>query len=313
MDVSVLIGTYNRAPLLERTLAALGAQEYPASLRWEIVVVDNNSQDGTARCVDAFAARSPVPVRRVHETRQGVSHARNRGIEEARGHILAFTDDDVLPASDWVAGVPAAIDRWAADGVGGRILPLWETPPPAWLAQNRRLLDHLALMDFAGSGLLALPLPAGPQVWGANMAFRRDLFDRVGTFDPCRGMRGRKLYRGEDTDLVNRALAAGLRIAYDPRLTVSHRIGADRMRRAYFCKLSFDRGECDVQFGPAARGRTLGGAPRWMYRAVVTDLGRWLTAELLGRPDALTRRLDWFDLAGQLSGYRKLRGGAPLR
>jgi glycosyltransferase involved in cell wall biosynthesis len=156
MNVSVVIGTYNRAHLLEGTLHALALQEAPDSLKWEIVVVDNNSRDTTALAVDAFSKTTAIPVRYVLETRQGLSHARNRGIREARGSVIAFTDDDVLPAADWVAQVHAAIDRWNASGVGGRILPRWEASPPDWLIGNPRLLDRLSIMDFGEGRLLAL-------------------------------------------------------------------------------------------------------------------------------------------------------------
>src|SRR5712691_3446735 len=229
MRVSVVIGTYNRAYLLEGTLKALASQEVPNSLKWEIVVVDNNSRDTTAQVVTAFSKTTATPVRYVFEAQQGLSRARNRGIKEARGSIIAFTDDDVLPAPDWIVQIAAAIDRWNAHGVGGRILPRWEASPPRWLTDNRHLLSLVAIMDFEASRLLALPLEARPQVWGANMAFRRELFEAVGEFDPRRGIVGKKLSRSEDTDLINRALEHGLKIAYDATLTVFHRIGSDRM------------------------------------------------------------------------------------
>src|SRR6476661_3558101 len=127
MQVSVVVATYDRARLLGATLEALAAQRVPAGLDWEIVVVDNASRDGTAELIRWFAKGSPVPVRAAFEARQGVSHARNRGIAEARGAILAFTDDDVTPAKDWVAEISASMDRWKAQGVGGRILPQWMT------------------------------------------------------------------------------------------------------------------------------------------------------------------------------------------
>ena len=165
-SVSVVIGTYNRAHLLAGTLGALAAQEVPPSLDWEIVVVDNNSTDSTAQAVAAFAPTTTVPVRYVFEPRQGISHARNRGIREAQGSILAFTDDDVLPAPDWISAVASAMERWDAHGVGGRILPRWETERPRWLTENRRPLRLLAIMESAESGYLALPLK--PQAAGVG-------------------------------------------------------------------------------------------------------------------------------------------------
>lgn len=305
MHVSVVIGTYNRAHLLESTLEALASQEMPDSLTWEIVVVDNNSRDTTAQVVTAFSKTTATPVRYVFEPRQGLSHARNRGVREARGSIIAFTDDDVLPAPDWIAQVAAAIDRWNAHGVGGRILPRWETSPPRWLTDNRRLLNRIAVMDFDASRRLELPLEAQPQVWGANMAFRRELFERIGEFDPRRGIVGRKLFRGEDTDLIDRALEQGLTIAYDPAVTVFHRIGPDRMRKAYFRRLTFDNAEVEARLTPAFRGRLFLGAPLWSYRAVFTDFWKWMGLVLLRRPEAFDQQLAWLSSAGRLSGCWK--------
>jgi glycosyltransferase involved in cell wall biosynthesis len=309
MRVSVVIGTYNRARLLDGTLQALAAQEVPDSLKWEIVVVDNNSTDSTAQVVTAFARTMATPVRYVFERRQGVSHARNRGIQKARGAILAFTDDDVLPAPDWIAQVAAAIDRWHADGVGGRILPRWEAAPPRWLTGNRNLLARVAIMDFEGSRLLALPLEAEPQIWGANMAFRREFFERVGEFDPRLGVVGKKLFRGEEPDLIHRALELGLTIAYDPALTVFHRIGFDRVRKAYFRKMFFDAGQGRALVTPAiARGRSFLGAPLRLYRLPLSVL-KWIGMLLLGRPRTFEQQLGCFWLVGQLSGYWKVRAG----
>ena len=92
------------------------------------------------------------------------------------------------------------------------------------------------------------------------MAFRRELFERVGEFDPRRGIVGRKLFRGEESDLIDRALGLGLRIAYDAALTVFHRIGPDRMRKGYFRRLAFDDAQGDARLTPVVGGRSFLGA-----------------------------------------------------
>jgi glycosyltransferase involved in cell wall biosynthesis len=304
--VSVVIGTYNRAHLLKGTLEALALQVVPHSLKWELVLVDNNSGDTTAQVVAAFSKTTATPVRYVFEPEPGVSHARNRGIKEARGSIIAFTDDDVLPAPDWIAQLVAAIDRWNAHGVGGRILPQWETSPPSWLTDSRYLRNRLAIMEFESSRLLALPVTSQPQVWGANMAFRRELLERVGGFDPHLGGRGKKLFRGEETDMIGRALGLGLRIAYDAGLTVFHRIGSDRMRKAYFCRLEFDSAQGEIRARPPATRRSFLGAPLWSYRRAFTDFWKWMGLMLLRRPGVFDQQLASFRSAGELSGYWKM-------
>ncbi len=309
MQVSVVIATFDRVRLLQDSLGALASQEVPRSLEWEIVVVDNNSSDATAQVVAGFSTTTSIPVRYVFEARQGLSHARNRGIQEARGSILAFSDDDVIPAPDWVARVAATIARWNADGVGGRILPRWETPPPPWLIENWRLLRRLSIMDFEGSGLLALPLKRQPQVWGANMAFRRELLERVGGFDPRRGMIGRRLFRGEESDLIDRALALGSRIAYDGALTVYHRIGSDRMQKDYFRRLAFDSAEGDARATAFAGGLTLRGAPLSAYPRAFVAFWKWAALRVLRRPGTFDQELRWLESKGALTGYWRVRSG----
>jgi glucosyl-dolichyl phosphate glucuronosyltransferase len=301
MHLSVVVASYDRARLLADTLEALGAQEVAGAFAWEIVVIDNNSRDATAQVVDSFAARSNVPVRRVLEPMQGLSHARNRGVREARGAILAFCDDDVLPAADWVAQVAAAIERWKADGVGGRILPRFEGPvaPPGWLTENRRLMRQLALMDWEGGRLLALPLEPNPQVWGANMAFRREVFARVGDFDPRLGVSGGRLFRGEEADLIERALRLGLTIAYDSALTVFHRIGPDRMRKAYFRRLAFDDGYGEARAAAAREAQR----PTPPYGEAFAEFRKWAKRILLRRP-AFDNELRLRNAVGKIAGYR---------
>jgi glycosyltransferase involved in cell wall biosynthesis len=308
VQVSVVVATYNRARLLEGTLGALASQEVPRSLQWEIVVVDNNSSDATAQVVATFSKTTAIPVRYVFEAQQGLSRARNRGVQEARGSILAFSDDDVLPAPDWVAQVGAAIDRWNAHGVGGRILPQWEALPPRWLTENGRLLSRLSIMDFEGNRLLALPQSRQPQVWGANMAFRRELFDRVGGFDPRRGMDGPRLFRGEECDLIDRALKLGLKIAYDGSLTVYHRIGPDRMQKAYFRRLTFDSAQGDARVTPVIR-RSFLGAPLSAYLRTFLGFWKWVVLLLLRRPGTFDQELRWWGAVGTLTGYWRVRRG----
>ncbi len=313
MQVSVVVATYNRERLLAGALEALAHQRVAGDLEWEIVVVDNASRDGTADAARRFSKSAPVPVRYVLEHRQGVSEARNRGIREARGGILAFTDDDVLPAPDWIAQIAAALGRWDAHGVGGRILPQWEAPAPVWITESRHLLNRLAIMDSEEGRLLALPLPSRPQVWGANMAFRRELFEAVGDFDPRRGVVGGRLSRGEEIDLIRRALEKGFRIAYDPALVVLHRIGPDRMRRSYFRRLIFQDAKSKAQVDPRSSVRTFFGAPLRCYRGALTGLARWMGLVLLGRKGAFAAELDWLDAIGCLAGYWKGLAGSSSR
>jgi len=101
MDLSVVICTHNRATKLTSVLEHLQSLVAPGDTSWEIVVVDNGSTDNTPAVIAAVAARAGVPVRYVYEGRPGSGAARNAGISESTGEIVAFTDDDIFPAVDW--------------------------------------------------------------------------------------------------------------------------------------------------------------------------------------------------------------------
>ena len=148
MRVSVCIPTHQRARLLDRALEALVQQKVGPEVDWEIVVANNNCTDDTPRVVGRCAERAIVPVSQVFETRPGVSYARNAAIAAAKGEILAFVDDDIRPEDSWLATALDTLEREGADLVGGRILPEWEVPPPAWLATNDELYDYLGYHGY---------------------------------------------------------------------------------------------------------------------------------------------------------------------
>ncbi|MFE9201463.1 glycosyltransferase [Micromonospora sp. NPDC007230] len=227
--VSVVLPTCGRAPLFESTLDSLAALDYP---HFEIVVVDNAPQvSDTARTVASRAAADPR-FRYTSEPRPGVAHARNRGLAEARGGIVAFADDDLVIDRGWLRSL---VDGFTDDdvvGVTGHILAReLDTPAQIWLEQyggygkgcQRRRFDRsgVATLDAEGARRVDLPprslhpyLP-GSYGSGANMAFRTDALRRLGAFDP-------RLRSGEDIDLLLRTVLAGHALTYEPGAIAWH-------------------------------------------------------------------------------------------
>src|SRR5208337_117373 len=121
MDLSVIICTYNRSGHLGNVLKSLSNQEFPHELQWEILVIDNNSSDNTFEVAGEFRSTSRVPVRYVKEEKQGLSHARNRGVVESKGKYVAFTDDDAITDCEWVNALYEAFQKYGCDCVGGKI------------------------------------------------------------------------------------------------------------------------------------------------------------------------------------------------
>jgi glycosyltransferase involved in cell wall biosynthesis len=102
MKVSVIVCTYNRCRSLARALESLSASVMPATAEWEVLVMDNNSNDGTREVAQRFCELNPSHFRYLFEPTQGKSHALNTAIRESSGEILAFTDDDVAVEPSWL-------------------------------------------------------------------------------------------------------------------------------------------------------------------------------------------------------------------
>jgi glycosyltransferase involved in cell wall biosynthesis len=306
--VSVIVATHNRASRLGQTLDALLGQETPANLGWEIVVVDNASTDGTLEVFRTAAMRAPGRLRYVFERALGKSRALNAGIAVARGDVIALTDDDVSPAADWVATAATVLDRWGADGAGGRILPRWEVTPPSWLLASPRLLAYLAIMEVDSPARLPAP---GAEVWGANMVFRRETLRALGGFDVRLGPVGGRRYCEEDTEIVQRLLKAGRTVVYDPALAVFHRIPRARLRRAYFRRVMWDMGEGRARAANAPFPiRSFIGVPRWRFRFMARLFLTSAAHALRRRPGVFEEVLDCMLAAGTTWGEMKraLRG-----
>src|SRR5215217_7628534 len=175
--------------------------EYPSD-RWELIVVDNGSTDRTAEILRA------APVRYLLETRRGVARARNLGIQASLGEIVVFTDVDCLVTKEWLKALVAGFGDDQVGAVAGEILPF---PPSTGAERYAAKIRHLSPQRY-------LTRPQLPFAVTANLAFRREVFQRVGLLDP-ESPRG-----GESTDFCTRFLRhTGQRIEFAPRAVVFHR------------------------------------------------------------------------------------------
>lgn len=228
MDASIIVCTYNRAESLRDTLRALKAQQTDTGRDWEVIVVDNNSKDGTRQVISEFQRGWPL-LRYEFQGEQGLSYARNHGIGAAHGNILLFTDDDVLPEPNWMEVTLAGLEKYGADACGGYIAPIWETPPPKWL--TARFYGFLAVRTDHTDNFMMTEQSQAP--FGANMAFRKSVFDQVGFFDVRRGRQGNVLAGGEDIELFERILSAGLPAVFLGHSRVHHKVEAYRCTKRY--------------------------------------------------------------------------------
>ena len=214
--ISVVICTRDRTDLLKGALEAILAVDYPDR---EIIVIDNApSNTSTAELV------ARLPVRYVKEERPGLDWARNRGIAEARHEIIAFTDDDVRPDVGWLRGMAAGFADPEIMAVSGLVAPA-ELETEAQIQFEfgyGGMLQYVHSFKVDGSKLSARELLwASAYGVGANMAFRRQVFAEVGTFDPALDV-GTATRGGGDIELFHRILAKGYSTFYAPRAFVWH-------------------------------------------------------------------------------------------
>ena len=223
LRISVVVCTYRNPGLLEKTLASLLNQTLD-SARYEVIVVDNNSNDSTPDVVARFPS-----VRYVFEPEQGLSAARNAGIRAASSDIIAFIDDDAEADPGWLQALLEVYDSVPnALAVGGKADPIWDAPPPSWLDENYH--RPLSLIDW-GSEIRPLRWPE--RIIGVNCSFRREVFTRIGSFDSALGRMGPFLLGSEDTEIQRKIHDAGHDVYYTPRAVVHHHVPGWRMTRAY--------------------------------------------------------------------------------
>ena len=220
--VTVAVCTRAREAELARCLDALTRLRYPAL---ELLVVDNAPRNAATR--ELVTTRYPQ-VRYVCEPRPGLSWARNRAIAEAQGEILAYTDDDVVVDAGWVAALAEVFaENPEVMAVTGLVVPYeLETQAQLWFEEHggfgrgfERRWYHIAPgADRKTAGHHG----AGKFGTGANMAFRRSLFQRIGVFDPALGA-GTPTTGGEDLEMFFRVLHEGYPLVYEPAALVRHR------------------------------------------------------------------------------------------
>jgi len=294
--VSVLICTYNRARLLREALIALQAQHEPPDCEVEIIIVDNNSTDNTAAVVAEAAAAGPYRIVSLKETAQGKSFALNTGLARATGDVLALTDDDVLPATDWLARIVEQFRTRDVVFVFGKVLPRWgRTPPPELLMPEAQgIWGPLAIVDYGDAPMDYLPdsqmqrLPVG-----ANLAFSRAVLVAIGAWRTDLGKVNNTLVSGEDHEIFMRLRRFNLyRGYYDPLASVQHFVPASRLTRRYFRRWFFWHGKTkalmfddlypELDFVKVPR---VCGSPRFALRQSVQQLWRYLRSR--GSADAV--------------------------
>jgi glycosyltransferase involved in cell wall biosynthesis len=250
--LSVVICTYNRRALSARAVESLVAQTVDAS-EFEVVLVDNNSTDGTFEWGTEFA-RSYPSLRVFRETNQGLSFARNRGVEEARAPVVAFLDDDAVAVPEWVDALLKAFSSGPKNtvAVAGRIELEWSRPRPSWLPDEATGW----LGFFSLSPERREMYPGKDNLRGGNMAVERKALIDVGMFDTRLGRSKAGLMGNEEVEFQRRLERLGRYMAYSHDAVIYHLVHPERLHRRWFLRRAYDQGRSDVRLEEALDARS---------------------------------------------------------
>jgi glucosyl-dolichyl phosphate glucuronosyltransferase len=270
--ISVIIATHNRCESLKDTLDSLLVQEAIASFDYEILVIDNNSKDKTKETVELYIHKFGGKLRYLLETKQGKSFALNLAIKEARGEIIAFTDDDAVADKNWLVNIGKCYLEYNFNVIGGKVLPLYPGNAPKWIIDNKYLLSGPVPIHDYGNNTKIYDVKTMFPFLGANMAIKKDCFNRYSLFRTDLGP-GTKM-RGEDTELFKRFIKNGEIIYYCGEALIWHKVDAKRANYKYIAKWQFSLGRYYVKTGQAKTKYKLAfifGIPRYLFKIAAKD------------------------------------------
>lgn len=295
---SIIVCTYNRRNLVLTTLASLRRQTLPYD-EFEVIVVDNGSNDGTLNAVRAYVdAGTQQEKRSAHtwkvqclvEPQNGVAHARNTGLLAASGEIAVFLDDDTVADPYFLARLLAAYEAGDAAAVGGRVELRWEAKRPHWLSD-----DMLNMLGYFAPASERMQLSAALNFSSCAFSVKIEALRGIGNFSPFLSKRLHAPASTEVADICQRLRAAGYTLWYEPEAVVTHRVSAQRLVRPFFAGRAYWQGRSEVlaQYRDAGYSRALA-----LLRAVLRDLRAIAFLSLIHRP--------LLGLAGRSSSERLL-------
>ena len=242
--VSVVICTYNGAARIGTTLDHLLHQRETGGIAWEVILVDNHSEDNTAAIAQSTWV-SGIPFHVVTEWQRGITHARNAGILAAKYEYISFIDDDNHVDPFWVRNLFRTFEENPGiDVCGGNSEALFETAPPYWFEK----VKGAWAVGHQGETTGDVTMSRGT-LWGAGISFRRSCFDKIiraGFRYHTTGRKGANLSAGDDSELSLAFVAAGCRLWYVDELRLKHYMPEGRLTWEHAKKIFRGLGESEL-------------------------------------------------------------------
>lgn len=264
--ISIIICTYNRAEYLRDSLNSLLNTPAAAPL-FEVLIIDNNSSDHTEKVAEKMISSYPNKrIRYIRETAQGLSQARNRGIQEAQASILLFLDDDITANPHFIpAWLSFFEEHPEASGGGGKIHVQFDDPRPRWMSHFL-----LPLLGYHNLGNTVKKYPSGKYPFGGNMAFRKEIFEQYGNFNTRLGRKGKQLMASEEKEFYRR-LRDNEEIYYVPKAFLYHRVNRKRLTKDYIKKQALGLGKSiAMQLQDASRSEKMFQLGSEFFKSIAT-------------------------------------------
>ena len=272
MKIEIVICTYNRAERLSGTIQSLLSADIPDGTNVNLIIVNNNSSDGTEALIKEFSRNaSRVAFRYLFEEKQGKSYALNTALKHMRGNFIAFTDDDIIVDKSWIKKMVSALKRYPdCNCFGGKVVAVYPKNMPPWLDihNSTRFLKSVFVdrddgdleVEYGNSTLSNTPS-------GVNMFFRREVIEKNAFFRTDLGPIGKELGFSEDTDYCQRLLNMGERFMYIPSTIVYHPVHAERLSKEYLLNWQYKCGISEVRRNGGYKDTVrIFGVPRYLYR-----------------------------------------------
>ncbi|MDP5032265.1 glycosyltransferase family 2 protein, partial [Paraglaciecola sp.] len=277
------------------------------------IVVDNNSSDKSVDIITNFMDKLPIVL--LHEPKQGKNAALNTGLSIARGDLIIFTDDDIIPNTDWLTNYEKLLKTHLDyDLFGGRVEPYWQTLPNKYLLRDIPLVIAYATRDES--------IPNGPckamTIFGPNMAVRKRVFEQGITFNENIGPSGKNYIMGSESDFLVRAESSGFRAYFVTALNVKHIVRPFQLTDAWLENRAFKAGRAtlhkDITAGRKInRVKTWFGKPRWCVKKIMYLSFIYWLCRMFNLPQKYSILWRLYDTKGFSSEYKALLSMGEIR
>lgn len=221
-QITIAICTYNRAKYLHKCLDSILKQVQCYS-DVEVLVVDNNSTDSTKEVCEGFKKNNWM-FRYVFAESQGLSFARNKAIDSAKGEWIAYLDDDAIAHKDYLERIKFIISNYNFDCFGGMYYAYYEAEKPKWISEafGTKLKLSETVSEIT-EGYLS----------GGNLVVKKNVFNSVEKFETNLGMKGDKIGYGEEDKLQKDLRSYGYSIGFDPFLGIDHLVAPYKLKPSW--------------------------------------------------------------------------------